>query len=284
MNILIIGGSRFVGPHLVQMLSGKGHQLTVFNRGNFSVTYPQGVKLVQGDRNVEFGLKEKFDAVIDMCAYTGSQTEKAIQELNFDYFLHFGTVAAYEKTSLFPITEEHPIGEWPSFGEYGKGKVECERVLEKTGVKYATFRPAYILGPKNYCDREACIYSRIKQGTPLVIPGDGMALAQFVFVDEVARTIALLVEQQPTGSFNIAGDQIISLVGLVEEMGKIIGIKPVVAFDPNAVGDNFKEEDFPFDNETIFVANNKIKEVGMDFIPLIDGLKRDYEAYYRDAI
>lgn len=282
MKILIIGGSRFVGPHLIANLLEHKHQITVFNRGTIDYKYPEAVKVVKGEREKGFGLKEKFDAVIDMCAYVGSQTKKALEELKFDYFLNFGTVASYKQTSIFPLTEESPIGDWPSFGDYNKGKVQCERELEKSGVKYGTFRPSYILGPKNYCDRENFIYSRIKQGLPLTIPGDGLGLAQFVFVDEVASAITMLVEKQPQGAFNIAGDQVITIVGLVEEMGKIVGKKPVIKFDPNAIGANYKEEDFPFDNETMFVSNDKIKEYGIEFLPLVEGLKRDYKNYYAD--
>lgn len=281
MKILIIGGSRFVGPHLIALLLEHKHELTVFNRGTIDYKYPKGVRFVKGEREKGFGLKEKFNAVIDTCAYIGSQTSGAIKELKFDYFLNFGTVASYAKTEIFPLTEESPIGDWPSFGEYNKGKVECEQVLEESRIKHCTFRPVYILGPKNYCDRENFIYSRIKQGKPLTLPGNGLGIAQFVFVDEVAEAITMLVEKKPLGAFNVAGDQMISIVGLVEEMGKIVGKKPIIEFNPDAIGLDFKEEEFPFDNESLIVSNDKIKELGMEFVPLIDGLRRDYENYYK---
>lgn len=168
MNILIIGGSRFVGPHVISLLLKKKHRLTIFNRGSISSKYPRGVRYIKGDRTNGFDITEKFNAALDTCAYVGSQTKKAIKDLKFDYFLHFGTIAAYKKTEIFPLSEESPIGEWPSFGDYNKGKVECEQVLVKSEIKYGIVRPAYILGPKNYCDRENFIYSRIKKGLPLV--------------------------------------------------------------------------------------------------------------------
>lgn len=284
MNILIIGGSRFVGPHVISFLLKKKHNLTVFNRGSISSKYPHGVRFIKGDREKGFGLNEKFNAVIDTCAYVGSQTERAIKDLKFDYFLHFGTVAAYKKTEIFPLTEESPIGDWPSFGNYNKGKVECEQILAKSGIKYGIIRPAYILGPKNYCDRENFIYSRIKNGTPLILPGNGLSVAQFVFVDEVARAIVALVESKVRGAFNIAGNEEITLVGLVQEMGKIVGKKPIIAFNPKAIGNNFKEEEFPFDNENLIASNYKIKKHGIEFIPLIAGLKRDYKNFYKTTV
>ena len=55
MKILIIGGSRFVGPLLVNLLQKKGHKLTVFNRGTILENYPPSIKYVKGDRDKGFG-------------------------------------------------------------------------------------------------------------------------------------------------------------------------------------------------------------------------------------
>ncbi|KKT37375.1 MAG: mRNA-binding protein [Candidatus Gottesmanbacteria bacterium GW2011_GWB1_44_11c] len=269
MKILIIGGSRFVGPHLVKLLIARKHTITVFNRGVISTKYPKGVTFIKGDRDKGF------------CAFIGSQTSRAIEELKFDYFLNFGTSASYQKTEIFPLAEESPIGDWPAFGDYNKGKVACERVLEKSGIKCGTIRPAYILGPKNYCDRENFIYSRIIKKIPLILPGNGLGVTQFVFVDEVALAIVALVEHRAQGAFNIAGDQIITNTGLVGEMGKIVGKEPIIQLNPDAIGLNFKEEEFPFDNENLIVSNDKIKKYGIEFIPLIDGLRRDYKNFYQ---
>lgn len=284
MNILIIGGSRFVGPLVVDLLHTRKHKIIVLNRGTIEVKYPDEVRFVKGDRDKKFDLNEKFDAVIDMCAYVGVQTKKAITDLKFDYFLNFGTVASYKKTRVFPLTENSPIGDWPSFGEYNKGKVECERVLEKSGIAYGTIRPVYILGPKNYMDRENFIYSRIKKGIPLIIPGNGLGLTQYVFADEVAKVIVTLVEGKIRGAFNISGSEMISAVGLVEEMGKIVGKKPVITFNPENIEENFNEDEFPFDNENLVVSNDKIRKLDINFVPLVEGLRRDYRSFYSKSI
>lgn len=284
MKVLIIGGSRFVGPHLIKLLLKSKHSITVFNRGTIEIKYPSSVRFIKGDRSEGFNLKEKFDVVIDMCAYNGKQTIIALKELKFDYFLHFGTVAAYKKTEIFPLNEDSVIGDWPSFGDYNKGKVECERILAKSEIKYGIIRPAYILGPKNYCDRENFIYSRIIKGIPLVLPGNGLGVAQFVFVDEVAQSIVKLVEGKIQGPFNISGNQEITITGLVEEMGKIVGKDPIIKYNPKAIGANFKEEEFPFDNENLIVSNEKIKRLGIKFRPLVEGLTKDYKSYYHKSI
>src|SRR4030095_7050699 len=184
MDILIIGGSRFVGPLLVSLL--EKHSLTVFNRGRIPVEYPENVEFIKGDRDEMFNIDKKFDAVVDMCAYEGRQTKAAIEELDFSFFLHMSTAAVYRKSEIFPLNELSPIGEWPLWGEYNKGKVQCEKVLSESGLDYAAIRPVYILGPNNYAPRERFIYSRLRKGQEMILPGNGEALAQFVFAKDVA--------------------------------------------------------------------------------------------------
>lgn len=283
-NILIIGGSRFVGPLLIEKLLRGGYGVTVFNRGRISQAYSNKARFIKGDRNSGFSFSERFDAVIDMCAYSGEQTKRALDELKFDFFVHMSTAAVYRKSEVFPLTEESPIGPWPLWNSLNKGKAECEEALKESGVKYASIRPVYILGPKNYCDREHFIYSRIKSGLPIVLPGNGQALVQFVFAEEVAAVIALLVEEQVEGVFNCAGNEVITLRGLVEEMGEIMGIRPIVKYNPAADGEKFVFVEFPFANESLIISNEKIKGLGIKFTPLLKGLRRDYENYYQYAV
>lgn len=284
MRILLIGGSRFVGPLLIEKLSKRGHSLTIFNRGNLQTVYPPGVIFIKGDRNLGFGLKDHFDIVIDMCSYQARHTEGALKELNFDFFIHFGTAAAYQKTEIFPLTEESPLGNWLLWGDYNKGKVECEEVLKKSDIKFATIRPVYILGPKNYLARESFIYSKIKKGLPIILPGNGQAITQFVHVEDVAKTFAVIAEKKLEGAFNCAGDESITLKGLVEGMAKIAGKEALIRFNPNADGDKFNDTEFPFANENFFCSNEKIKKLGTEFKPLVIGLKEDYEKYYQKVI
>ncbi len=285
MKILVIGGTRFVGPYLINLLVENNHEVTVFNRGNFPSSHPDKIKFVRGDRNEGFSsLKEGFDVVIDTCAYKGGQTEKVLEQIKFDFLVHFSTDAVYKKTEIFPITEDFPLGEWETWGDYGRGKRECEAVLEKSRIPYAMLRPTYILGPKNYVDRENFIYSRLTNKQPVTLPGNGLAVVQFVFADEVARSLATLAEKQPTGAFNCCGDNLVTLKGLVESMAAIVGIDPVIKYNPETDGAKHNESEFPFANETTICGNAKIKELGITFIPLLEGLKRDYQTFYRNHL
>src|SRR3989344_1494993 len=283
MKILIIGGSRFVGPLIVDKLVSKGHDVTLFNRGRIKSSY-KNIKFIQGDRKEGFDIDDHFDVVIDTCAYKGIHIQKAIAELNFDYYLNFGTAASYKKSKVFPLNEESEIGDWPYWGDYNKGKVECEEVLRQSGIKFSTIRPVYILGANNYVDSEKFIYSRINNGEEIILPGNGQALIQFVFAEDVANSIVFLAENNIEGEFNCCGDEVITLNGLIDEMGKIVGVKPLVKYNPHTDGEKHDINEFPFANENFFCTNDKIKNFGIKFTSLTNGLKNDYENYYKKII
>ncbi len=274
MRFLIIGGSRFTGPIITERLLSRGHEVTLFNRGISGFT-PEGAKHIQGNRKSGFWkVAEHFDTVIDTCAFSGADTLQAINNIDFDFFLHFGTAAAYRKTGKLPFTEDSPLGPWPIWGSYNRGKVECEKVLSSSGTDYATIRPVYILGPNDYTRREGFIFSKIGKNE-IRIPGGGDAKVQFVFSDEVAEAFALIGECQMKGAFNCAGDEVTTLKGLVEKMAQVKGEVVDIRADPQT-----DTSEFPYANEDFFCTNKKLKSLGLEFRSLDDGLKSDYENYY----
>jgi UDP-glucose 4-epimerase len=285
-KILIIGGTRFVGPYLVNQLLKDNSDLTIFNRGNFATEYPS-VKFIKGDRNDGFtSLKgQHFDVVFDTCAYNGVQTQQVLDQINFDFLVHFGTMASYAEAHIFPIKETSPIGIWPTMGDYGKGKAECETVLASSGKKYASLRPTYVLGPNNYCDRENFIYNKLVKSEVIKMPGYGTCLNQFVFANEVASCLYLLGKNKIEGEYNCGGDEYISLLDLVKEMAKISGTESKIEFDMAHDGSNQDESLFPFSNENFLIDNQLIKKtLNITFESLIPRLKKDWEEYYKNNL
>lgn len=284
MNILIIGGGRFVGPILIKKLLSRNHTLTVFNRGNIQRKYDGRVTFVKGDRNSKIRIPGQFDVVIDMCAYNKSQLENVINSLTFDYFINFGTAASYKKTDIFPLTEQSEIGVWPVWGDYNLGKVECEEFLQMRKTNYATIRPVYILGESNYIERESFIYSKIIKGETIILPGNGQAICQFVFAEDVAEVLILLAEKKLQGAYNIAGDELITLQGLVKTMARIAGKKAKISYNSNTDGASHNKDEFPFANENFICSNVKLKDLGIKFSPLIKTLKLQYKNFYSKNI
>lgn len=283
MQILVIGGARFIGLHVIKKLCVHNHSLTVYTTGNHPIPCKDRVKYVRGDRNKDFGgIKDDFDVVIDMCAYTGNHVRKALEEISLKKYILISTVAAYAKSDDIPYEETFPLGPWPVWGDYNLGKVEAETALQKSGKRHATLRPVYVLGEGNHMERESFIYSRIRNHMPLVLPEDGNAEVQFVFVQNVADAVVLLAETDAEGAYNCAGNERISLRGLVEEMANIVGEDANITYNPAADGANFQENAFPFANEYFVCTNNKLTSLGWKPTPLLEGLRRDYENYYKD--
>lgn len=269
-----------MGPLLVEALVSRGHTVTVFNRGTRKVALPKGTTAVVGDRTMGFRIKDNFDVVIDTCAYTAEHVKRVFEDIHFDYYLHIGTASSYQKSHTFPLTEQSPLGAWPLWGEYNVGKRACEAFLKKSARPYGVIRPVYILGKNNHLSRENFIYGALRRGATVKIPGDGLALIQFVFVESVVSSLVTLAETQTEGAFNCCGSEAITLLGLVEEMATIAGVKSVIEFNQKTNGVEHDEQEFPFANEHFFCTNQKLKALGVEFSPLLRSLERDYADYY----
>lgn len=82
MNVLVLGGTRFIGPHVVRQLVEAGHETALFNRGQSrpDISLPQGVRIIRGDRRRLADYRESFrsfapDVVIDLFPYTEAEAQ-----------------------------------------------------------------------------------------------------------------------------------------------------------------------------------------------------------------
>ena len=114
MNILILGGTGFIGPHLVQYAMDRGHRITLFNRGRTNThLFPDAEKLV-GDRNDDLSALKgrQWDAVIDNSGYTPQQVRLSVDLLKntTDQYLFTSTRAVYTDYTQAVMDEDAPIG------------------------------------------------------------------------------------------------------------------------------------------------------------------------------
>lgn len=220
-----------------------------------------------------------------MVALNGQDTQDLIEIIDTDFIVHMGTVSAYSKPVTYPVHEYQPLGVWFA-GDYGKGKAECEHVLSSSGLAHAVLRPSYVLGANNYSPRESFIYSHILEGKALKIPGYGEALNQFVFADEVAKSLYTLGKQRAEGSYNCVGNEAISLADLVRQMAKIATGNEAVLIDyePSHDKENWDRASFPFANMNMVFDNSKIKSLGIVFAPLLERLAQDWQTYYSKSV
>lgn len=164
MNVLIIGGTRFQGPHLIRDLLKHGHTVTIFHRGQHPANKNLQIKDILGDRDSPhdlFHLKNfSFDICIDTCAYHPMQIEKLAQFLKVDRYVLISSVYAYEdKNEILHEdcqlnSRNFPDESWLETQKYGYLKALCEiEAIKHFGNHSLLIRPSPIIGHGDHTER-----------------------------------------------------------------------------------------------------------------------------------
>jgi nucleoside-diphosphate-sugar epimerase len=199
MRVCVVGGSGNISVPIVKLLLRQGHDVTCFNRGN-TPGMPQGAKQIIGDRADEKAFEariqaEKFDAGIHMICYNAEQAASAIRAFrgpHLKHFIHCSTVCTYGvKYDWFPTTEDHPLR---PISDYGRNKVAADETFLNAfrgdGFPVTIIKPSTTFGPKMGVLRQIAWefgwVDRVRKGKPIAVCGDGLALHQFLHVDDAA--------------------------------------------------------------------------------------------------
>jgi 2'-hydroxyisoflavone reductase len=219
MNLLIIGGTRFVGRHLAQIALAQGHNVTLFHRGQTNPDIFPEATMLHGDRKTEEGLtvlKDKqWDAVIDTCGYEPRFTKSSADILKDSVGLYcfISTISVYsgpfgvnsdENITLAQI--ENPDEATLTNETYGALKVCCEKTITDVfGDKALIVRPGLIVGPNDETDRFGYWPHRVAQGGTVIAPGTPDLPTQFVDVRDLAQFTLHAVQSKLFGAYNVAG-------------------------------------------------------------------------------
>jgi nucleoside-diphosphate-sugar epimerase len=266
MKVVLLGGTRFLGVRVAELLVAAGVSVTIVHRGQTGEAV-HGATTVHGDRSQPGGLdglQGRFDAVLDLSAYQSAWTRAAIDALagRVGFYAFVSSGAVYRPSEQLPWPEETPLGPIPIWGAYGREKVASEQMLFEAHqgglVEVTAFRFPFILGPANFVDRESFVLSRIEARQPILLPGGGLALNQFVHVDDAARALVRALERPDVASgkaYNCAHPQLVTNRGFVDLCASVAG-RPaeVIELDEAAAGVASDTVDltnitFPFPNE-----------------------------------
>jgi len=138
----------------------------------------------------------------------------------------------YRLDPHLPWREETAYGPAELWGEYARGKIECEQLLQRerpASSATTVLRFPWVLGPRNYADRERFVLNRVLDREELLLPGDGQAVQQFLSVDQAAEAIVAALEAFGDGgwrAYNIASPGYSSLEGFVSICAAVAGIEP----------------------------------------------------------
>ncbi len=219
MSILILGGTGFIGPHMVKSAQARGHEVTLFNRGKTNTHLFPDVEKLKGDRENDLeSLKgRKWDVVIDNSAIRPWWVRDAAQLLknSVDRYLFTSTRSTYADFSKIGMDENSPqydpdptaVDERRRLS-YGEDKVLCEREARKVfGDHTLIVRPGLIVGPGDNTDRFTYWPVRIDRGGEVLAPGDPQNGVMFIDVRDLAEWYIRLIENGNTGSYNALGPQ-----------------------------------------------------------------------------
>jgi 2'-hydroxyisoflavone reductase len=318
MKVLIIGGTRFVGRHLVTAALDRDHEVTLFNRGRHSSETP--VETIHGDRNSDLAKLQgrRWDVVVDTCGMLPRQVRSAAETLSgsVDRYMFISSISAYADLSAPGVDESAPLatlsdeqlqkaneigssGEASaaSYGEmYGGLKALCEQAAEDVMPnRVLTIRPGLIVGPYDYTDRFTYWVMRVARGGEVLAPGRPDRYVQFIDVRDLAEFIVSMMERKETGVYNVIGPTNVSTMNdLLHESRNISHSDASFtwASEEFLLRENvaawrempfwLPEEAAPRSKGFMFVSVDKAIAAGLNFRPLSETI-RDTLTWYQTA-
>lgn len=227
MKLLILGGTRFVGRHLVTAALARRHEVTLFNRGKHQSTALANVETIYGDRNSDLAKLQgrRWDAVVDTCGYLPRAVRASAEILSdaVERYVFISSLSVYADKSVYGIDETAAVATLTSEqlakanaidssgqtsavtygGMYDGLKALSERAVEEAVPNRALIiRPGLIVGPDDYTDRFTYWVERVARGGEVLAPGRPDRYLQFIDVRDLSEWIVRMIERKATGVYN----------------------------------------------------------------------------------
>jgi 2'-hydroxyisoflavone reductase len=216
-KLLVIGGTIFLGRHVVEAALAKGHEVTIFHRGRHGADLFPDVERILGDR--DGGLEplrgRSFDAILDPSGYV-PRVVRASAEFFADATDHYAFVSSLSvyaddstpgQDESGPLVElEDPAVEEVTGETYGGLKVLCEAAVKDVfGERGLNFRPGLIVGPHDPTDRFTYWPHRVARGGRVIAPAPEDWPVEFTDVRDLAAFLVHAAERRIGGVFNASG-------------------------------------------------------------------------------
>ncbi len=233
MNLLIIGGTRFLGRHLVDSALARGHDVTLFNRGKTNPELFPQIETIIGDRehDIEKLSGRTWDAVIDTCGYFPRIVRLAATSLerSVGHYVFISSISVYADFKMIGINESDPVGKIEDetveeiTGEsYGPLKALCEQATLETfgGERGLVIRPGLIVGPNDPTDRFTYWPVRVARSGKVLTPEKPNMPVQIIDVRDLSDFIINLIEAKASGIYNATGPDYELTLGMMLEACK----------------------------------------------------------------
>lgn len=219
----MLGGTGFLGPHLVEAALASGWEITLFNRGKTNPHLFPGLEKLRGDRDGDLGALEgrRWRAVVDTSGYVPRIVKMSSELLgpSIEQYMFVSSVSVYADFSQIGIDETAPVAtmEDPANEEvlknYGALKALCEQAAEEAMPGRVTnLRPGLIVGPGDPSDRFTYWPVRIARGGRVLCPGTPDDRVQFIDARDLAAWMVGALDNRHVGVYNAVGpDQPLSI-------------------------------------------------------------------------
>ena len=274
MKILVLGGTRFFGIHMVNALIENGHDVTIATRGRSLDPFGDKVKRLTLDRTDPDSMKQAllgmhFDVVIDKIAYCSNDIRYALDAIDCDKYIHMSSTAVYDPKTMNTREDDFDGYKRPLIWcdradfDYGEVKRQAEYALFQ---KYAdrnwiAVRYPVVLGKDDYTGRLKFYVEHVVKGIPMNIDNLDCQMS-YINSFEAGRFMAFLVDKDIKGAVNGCSRGTVSLRELIEYVEKKSGSKAVI--DVNG-------DDAPYNGDTEFSINTDLaKSLGFEFSDIHD--------------
>jgi len=251
MKTLVLGGSVFVGRHVVDALTTAGHDVAVLNRGRTPAAFPISVERLVADRTDLNQLRaaiggRDWDAVFDVSGFVmaagGSDIDGLLDLLDgqVGHYVYVSSIMAYDQSlvGVFPWTEDlRTNSTGPS--TYGGFKAMAEAAMlarsRTHGFPATIVRPAAIYGPdNNIFDMETPMFLRLMHHRPVLVPHGGLVVGSYGHVDDLCGAMLAIVDTIAARGeiFNVTGDSL-DVNAYIALLAEVVGHEPNVEFIPD---------------------------------------------------
>ena len=298
LDTLVIGGSRFVGLHTIYELLKAGHRVTVLNRGLTPATFPPEVEVLRADRRDREQMRRalhgrRFDALYDIVCEQVVDAEILADVLpGMGHYILCSGTRIYAVGDVAPVRENAPLDPDAPADSIGAIRLTCADILTEAGKRdgypVTVLRPHRIYGPHNYnLDWEPSYFARIEKGSPIIVPGDGLNMHQWVHVDDLARSfIACMGNPRSYGEvYIVAGDEAWTLNGYMRLIGDIVGRQPNIVYLETKLLADLSEPVFPYNHDFTRIFSIERIQEHLGWRPAFDmrrGLVDTYR-WYRET-
>ncbi len=216
MNLLILGGTVFLGRAFVEAAQKRGHTLTLFNRGKSNAELYPHIEKLYGERGGDLSVLagRRWDAVIDTSGYIPRQVRASTERLkeSVEQYTFISSISVYKDFSTPGYDESAPLASTDQETDevtgdnYGAYKALSEQAVENAFPGRALHvRAGLIVGPHDYSGRFPYWVKRIAQGGEVLAPGRSERQLQFIDARDLAGWCLDMIEAHKSGAFNTTG-------------------------------------------------------------------------------